>query len=47
MSVLLELHNRDRTILIVTHEAYIAEQTQRTIQLLDGKIAHIKESGSK
>jgi putative ABC transport system ATP-binding protein len=47
MSVLLELHNRDRTILIVTHEAYIAEQTQRTIQLLDGKIAHIKENGSK
>jgi putative ABC transport system ATP-binding protein len=47
MSVLHELHNRDRTILIVTHEAYVAEQTQRTIQLLDGKIAHIKENGSK
>jgi putative ABC transport system ATP-binding protein len=47
MSVLHELHNRDRTILIVTHEAYIAEQTQRTIQLLDGKIAHTKENGSK
>jgi putative ABC transport system ATP-binding protein len=47
MSVLLELHNRDRTILIVTHEAYIAEQTQRTIQLLDGKIAYIKENGRK
>ncbi len=47
MSVLHELHNRDRTILIVTHEAYIADQTQRIIQLLDGKIAHIKENGSK
>jgi putative ABC transport system ATP-binding protein len=47
LSVLHELHNRDRTILIVTHEAYIAEQTQRTIQLLDGKIAHIKENGSE
>jgi len=47
MTVLHELHNRNRTILMVTHEAYIAEQTQRTIQLLDGKIAHIKENGSK
>ena len=47
MTVLHELHNRNRTILMVTHEAYIAEQTQRTIQLLDGKIAHIKENGSQ
>ena len=45
MSVLHQLHDRERTILIVTHEAYIADQTQRTIQLLDGRIAHIKENG--
>jgi putative ABC transport system ATP-binding protein len=38
MAVLLDLHSRGRTIVMVTHEQYIAEQTERTITLVDGKI---------
>lgn len=46
MSFLLELHGRGRTIVMVTHEAYIARQTERTIVLRDGKIATIKRNGN-
>jgi len=45
MVLLHELHGRGRTILMVTHEAYIARQTERTILLRDGKIAHIEQNG--
>jgi putative ABC transport system ATP-binding protein len=38
MGLLHELHGRGRTIVMVTHEAYIAEQTQRIVNLVDGKI---------
>jgi len=39
MNVLHGLHRRGRTIVIVTHEQVIAEQTERTITLVDGKVA--------
>ena len=39
MELFHELHSRGRTIVMVTHESEIAEQTQRTITLYDGKIA--------
>ncbi len=39
MGLLHELHQRGRTIVMVTHEAYLAEKTERTITLVDGKIA--------
>lgn len=39
MNLLHELHSRGRTILMVTHEKDIARQTQRTIVLVDGKLA--------
>lgn len=39
MGLLHELHGRGRTIVMVTHEQYIAEQTQRKITLVDGKVA--------
>lgn len=39
MNLLHELHSRGRTILMVTHEKDIARQTQRTIVLVDGKVA--------
>jgi putative ABC transport system ATP-binding protein len=45
MVLLHELHARGRTIVMVTHENYIARQTGRTIQLSDGKIAHIEQNG--
>ncbi|MDT8306161.1 MAG: ABC transporter ATP-binding protein [Anaerolineae bacterium] len=38
MELLHELHARGRTIVMVTHESYIAQQTQRRIVLVDGKI---------
>jgi putative ABC transport system ATP-binding protein len=38
MELLHELHARGRTILMVTHESYIAQQTERRILLVDGKI---------
>jgi putative ABC transport system ATP-binding protein len=38
MKLLHELHGRGRTIVMVTHEPDLAEQTQRTIILRDGKI---------
>lgn len=46
MGLLHDLHSRGRTIVIVTHEAYIAEQTERTISLRDGKIETIKMNGN-
>ena len=45
MVLLRELHDRGRTIVMVTHEAYIARQTERTIFLSDGKIARVEENG--
>jgi putative ABC transport system ATP-binding protein len=38
MVLLHELHRRGRTIVMVTHEAYIASQTERIIVLRDGVI---------
>jgi putative ABC transport system ATP-binding protein len=45
MVLLHELHARGRTIVMVTHESYIARQTGRTIMLKDGQIAHIEQNG--
>jgi len=38
MDILMGLHRRGRTIVVVTHEDDIAAQTERTVLLLDGKI---------
>jgi len=45
MGLLHDLHGRGRTIVMVTHEQYIAEQTGRTIVLVDGKLATDKRNG--
>ena len=45
MGLLHDLHRRGRTILMVTHEAYVAEQTERTITLVDGRLASIQQNG--
>jgi putative ABC transport system ATP-binding protein len=39
MLIFKKIHEAGNTIMIVTHEEYIAEHTQRIIRLLDGKIA--------
>jgi putative ABC transport system ATP-binding protein len=39
MVIFKRIHEAGNTILIVTHEEYIAEHTQRIVRLLDGKIA--------
>lgn len=49
MALLHDLHGRGRTILMVTHESHIAEQTERRIMLVDGKIAtdgHVEEKAT-
>lgn len=46
MEILKELHGRGRTIVVVTHEDDIAEQTERTILLRDGKIETDKRSNN-
>jgi putative ABC transport system ATP-binding protein len=47
MGLLHDLHSRGRTLAIVTHEQEIAEQTERTIILRDGKIAVDGQNGAK
>jgi len=39
MSLLDEIQERGNTIILVTHEAHIAEHANRTIHILDGQIA--------
>jgi len=41
MNLLHKLHERGSTIVIVTHDPRIAEETQRTIQLIDGLVNNI------
>lgn len=45
MELLLQLHVRGRTIVMVTHEEYIANQAQRTVVLKDGQIERDERNG--
>ena len=47
MALLHDLHGRGRTIVMVTHESLVAEQTERTIVLRDGKIAADGRNGDR
>ena len=47
MTLLHDLHGRGRTIVMVTHEPMVAEQTERTIILRDGKIAVDGRNGDR
>jgi len=47
MSLLHELHEDGRTIVMVTHDHEIAEHTQRTIHLRDGKVEKVIKNGKK
>jgi len=46
MNLLHDLHQSGRTIVMVTHDASIAEHTERTIYLRDGRIERITENGA-
>ena len=47
MNLLHKLHERGRTIVIVTHDPKNAEHTQRTIHLIDGLVDNIIHNGRK
>lgn len=47
MSLLHKLHEQGSTIVIVTHDPKIADQTQRTIQLIDGLVNNVIRNGKK
>ena len=47
MNLLHKLHERGRTIVMVTHDPRIAEHTQRTIHLIDGLVDNIIHNGKK
>lgn len=46
MALLHALHESGRTIVVVTHDAAIAEHTERAVHLLDGKVEKIVQNGS-
>ena len=46
MELMHELHQGGRTIVMVTHDASIAEHTERTIYLRDGRIERINKGGT-
>ncbi|HYJ32580.1 MAG TPA: ABC transporter ATP-binding protein [Candidatus Binatia bacterium] len=46
MAMFDELHAAGQTIIVVTHEEYIAERAHRTVRLRDGKIESDVASGS-
>ena len=39
MELMGDLHRRGSTIIVVTHDPNIAEYTDRTIRIVDGRIA--------
>jgi len=44
MSLFKDIHNKGNTIILVTHEEYIAKHAKRIIRLLDGKIERDEEN---
>jgi len=46
MTLLHELHEEGRTIVMVTHDHEIAEHTQRTIHLHDGRVEKVIKNGN-
>jgi putative ABC transport system ATP-binding protein len=47
MELLKDLHRKGTTIVMVTHDPEIAAYTDRTIHLLDGKVAREVKNGKE
>ena len=47
MGILHDMHDRGRTIVMVTHEPEIADHTQRVVHVRDGVIERIEKNGQK
>ena len=47
MELLVSLNIKGVTIVMVTHDPAIAEYTDRTIHLLDGKVAQVVKNGKE
>ena len=47
LKILLNIHEEGNTIILITHEPYIAEYAQRTIKLFDGLIESDKTNGKR
>jgi putative ABC transport system ATP-binding protein len=45
MNILHKLHDQGTTIVMVTHDPGIAKHTQRTIHLMDGRVADVVQNG--
>ncbi|MCK5712482.1 MAG: ATP-binding cassette domain-containing protein, partial [Hyphomicrobiaceae bacterium] len=45
MSILDELHSGGRTVVLVTHDANVADHANRTIRIEDGAVAEDKSNG--
>jgi putative ABC transport system ATP-binding protein len=45
MAIFKGLHQEDRTLIVVTHEADIAKRAKRLIQMKDGKVVQDKKIG--
>jgi putative ABC transport system ATP-binding protein len=46
MTLIAEIHANGNTVICVTHDAGVAQQADRTIQVLDGRVLHGEETSS-
>ena len=42
MDIFKELHRQGNTIVLITHDPYVAKQAERSINILDGKITEVR-----
>lgn len=47
LKIFLEIHDQGNTIIMITHEPYIAAYAQRTIKIFDGMIESDKKNGRR
>jgi len=47
MEVFEQLHEAGNTIILITHEEYIANHSNRTVRLLDGMVQYDKRNGDR